>query len=93
MSDNEIHVIPADGQSVEEVAEIFTALAAEQGLESEVHVDGEGVIVPRTLTAPSGLHDFPPKNQQPYTLQGPVQLVGSAGDEPGPDFSLYVVSK
>ncbi|MEU1482064.1 hypothetical protein [Streptomyces sp. NPDC005760] len=91
MNDNPIHVIPADGQSAEEVAEIFTVIAADQGLESEVHVDGEEVIVPRSLTVRTvNLTGFPPSNEK-YTLQQPVNLFGSAQGEAGPDF--YLASK
>ncbi|MEV7519335.1 hypothetical protein [Streptomyces sp. NPDC091371] len=93
MSDNEIHVIPADGQSAEEVAEIFTAIAAEQGLEGEVHVDGAEVIVPRTLTVSTGsLSTFPPSNDR-YALQGAVALCGSPTDEAGPDFYIDLLGK
>jgi len=91
LNDNPIHVIPADGQSAEEVAEIFTVIAAEQGLESEVHVDGEEVIVPRSLTVRTvNLTGFPPPNDM-YALQEPVDLFGSAQGEAGPDF--FIASK
>ncbi|KOG36607.1 MULTISPECIES: hypothetical protein [Streptomyces] len=93
MSDNEIHVIPADGQSAEEVAKIFTAIAAEQGLEGDVHVDGEEVIVPRTLTVSTGsLSTFPPSTDR-YALDEPVRLSGSPTGEPGPDFYIDILGK
>ncbi|MFI2645754.1 hypothetical protein [Streptomyces sp. NPDC018610] len=89
MSDDEVHVIPADGQSAEEVAEIFTTIAAEQGLEDEVKVDGEKVIVPRSLSVRTSnvLTTFPPRSDI-YSLTAPIELYGTPEDEPGDPFTI-----
>ncbi|MEU0809830.1 hypothetical protein [Streptomyces sp. NPDC005970] len=71
MSDDVIHIVPTEGQSVEEVAEIFSQAAATQGLEGEVQVKGEQVIVPRSLSV--SLSNFPPKGDV-YQLQQPIDL-------------------
>jgi len=75
LSDDKIHIIPAEEQSAEEVAEILTTVAAAQGLEDEVYVEGDQVIVPRSLhvTFQGNARSFPPVNQN-YVLQEPVQL-------------------
>ncbi|WP_436497149.1 hypothetical protein [Actinokineospora sp. HUAS TT18] len=83
MSD-EIHILPAEGQSAEEVAEIFTNAARSQGLDADaINVDGDEVIVPEDIAANlrTNLGSFPPVNQL-YTLKEPVHL--SATDTTGP---------
>lgn len=73
MSD-EIHIVPAEGQSAEEVAEIFTKAAKSQGLDAgAINVDGNEVIVPEDIAANlrTNLRSFPPANQN-YVLHEPV---------------------
>lgn len=72
MSDDVIRIVPTEGQGVEEVAEVFSQAAAAQGLDGEVQVEGEQVIVPRSLSV--GLTGFPPKGDL-YQLQNPVDLI------------------
>lgn len=75
MSD-EIHILPAEGQSAAEVAEVFANAAKSQGLDAgAINVEGDEVIVPEDLAASlrTGLRSFPPVNQN-YVLQEPVQL-------------------
>ncbi|MEV0220424.1 hypothetical protein [Streptomyces sp. NPDC050704] len=83
MSDDMIHIVPAEEQSAEEVAEILTTVAAAQGLEDEVHVEGGEVVVPRSLKVmfQGNISTFPPVNQT-YTLQEPVALY-APGDSAG----------
>lgn len=85
LSDDMIHIVPAEEQSAKEVAEILSQVAAAQGLEGEVRVEGDEVVVPRSLnvtfegnTRATNVHSFPPVNQL-YTLQEPVKLYPRAG--------------
>lgn len=76
MSD-EIHISPAEGQSVEEAAEVVTKAAEARGLDTEgIEVRRDEVIVPLDVAAellPKLGRSFPPVNQN-YVLQEPVQF-------------------
>ncbi|MFF5808680.1 hypothetical protein [Streptomyces sp. NPDC012746] len=87
MSDDVVRIVPCSEQSTEEVAEILSQAAAAQGLEGEVQIDGDDVIVPRSLSVASvrGIAGFPPPPQgmnpdgsstggQLYQLQKPIDL-------------------
>ncbi|MFG2640125.1 hypothetical protein ACGFYP_03975 [Streptomyces sp. NPDC048370] len=80
MSD-EIHIIPAGGQSAEEVAEVFAKAAEARGMDADaISVDGGEVILPQDIAANlrTNLRSFPPVNQT-YTLQEPMQLSDKDG--------------
>ncbi|CAM5512104.1 hypothetical protein SXANM310S_03783 [Streptomyces xanthochromogenes] len=87
MNDDVVRIVPCEDQSAEEVAEVLSQAAAEQGLQEEVVVDGEEVIAPRGLmggASPVVGAGFPPPPQRPtdgsstngqlYRLQGPIAL-------------------
>ncbi|AYG85122.1 hypothetical protein DWB77_07338 [Streptomyces hundungensis] len=88
MNDDVVHIVPCDDQSVEEIAEVLSQAAAEQGLDDEVVIDGEEVIAPRSLmtgSAPVVGVGFPPPpaetspdgsshDGQYYRLQSPIAL-------------------
>ena len=88
VNDDVVRIVPCEDQSVEEVAEVLSQAAAEQGLEDEVVVDGEEVIAPRSLmtgSAPVVGGGFPPPpaetnpdgpshGGQYYRLQSPIAL-------------------
>ncbi|MFI8083978.1 hypothetical protein ACIF6L_24630 [Kitasatospora sp. NPDC086009] len=89
MNDDVVRIAPCEDQSAEEVAEILSQAAAEQGIEDEVVVDGEEVIAPRSLMTGSAPvvgvgfppppaadtnPDGPPTSGQFYRLQGPIAL-------------------
>jgi hypothetical protein len=86
VNDDMIHIIPAEEQSAEEVAEIFAKVAEAQGLQDEVHVEDGEVLVPKSLnvTFQGDSRAFPPVNQV-YQLQEPVKLYApdsTVGEEP-----------
>ena len=75
MSD-EIHVIPTEGQSADEVAEVFTKAAAAQGLDADaINVEGDEVLVPQDIAATlrTNMKSFPPVNQT-YQLTEAIML-------------------
>ncbi|MFG3350263.1 hypothetical protein ACGF1Z_35050 [Streptomyces sp. NPDC048018] len=87
MNDDVVRIVPCEDQSAEEVAEVLSQAAAEQGLEDEVVVDGEEVIAPRSLMTGSALvvgGGFPPPpaadpdgsshGGQLYKLRSPITL-------------------
>ncbi|WP_147420088.1 hypothetical protein [Streptomyces sp. WM6372] len=88
MNDDVVRIVPCEDQSAEEVAEVLSRAAVEQGLADEVFVDGEEVIAPRSLmtgSAPVVGVGFPPPPQGPkadgsstsgqlYALRGPIAL-------------------
>jgi hypothetical protein len=85
---DEIHILPAEGQSAKEVAEVFTKAAEAQGLDADaIELDGNEVIVPQEVAAnlQTNLRSFPPVNQN-YTLLEPVKLYepGSTAAEGDP---------
>jgi len=76
LSDDTVHIVPAEEQTAEEVAEILTEVAAAQGLEDEVYVEGGEVIVPRSLnvTFQGNARSFPPARRTSHTLWSRTKL-------------------
>jgi hypothetical protein len=87
VNDDVVRIVPCEDQSAEEVAEVLSQAAAEQGLMEEVVIDGEEVIAPRALmtgSSPVVGAGFPPPPQasadgsstsgQLYALRAPIAL-------------------
>ncbi|MYV99229.1 hypothetical protein [Streptomyces sp. SID3343] len=81
MSDDTIHIVPAEGQNAQDVAKVLSGAARAQNIEDTVRVDGDRVLLARAFApeAPS-LAGFPPESAQ-YRLSEPIEL-DDRGDGP-----------
>jgi hypothetical protein len=81
VSDDTIHIVPAEGQSAQEVADVLSGAARAQGIEDGVRIDGDRVLLARAF-APEApfLAGFPPESAQ-YRLAEPIEL-DDRGDGP-----------
>ncbi|MEU4617425.1 hypothetical protein [Streptomyces umbrinus] len=67
MNDDVVRIVPCEDQSAEEVAEVLSQAATAQGLETEVVIEGEEVLAPRSLmvgASPVAGIGFPPPPQK-----------------------------